>query len=90
MKEQKVLARLFEAESEWEINRLGVLLFKFKNKRISVDKGYYINIHDYENCDILIRFCEIKDIEITEKAIRFILQDAGYRFKDGDIVEVER
>ena len=90
MKEQTVLSKLFLAEPDYSINNFGMLNFKFRNKNISVDKGYFINIHDNEFYEVLIRFCEIKEIEVENDKVIFILQDAGYGFKDGDTVEVLR
>lgn len=84
MKETLVLSKLFEADPNYGISMFGnQLRFIFKDKMVQVEPQYYLNIiNDKE--EYYIRFCEIKEIKITPKTIVFILQDAGYHFKDGD------
>jgi len=84
MKETLVLAKIFEADPEYKITMFGnQLKFDFKEQNIIVDEGYYLKVSTVIK-DYFIRFCEIKEIKITPKTIVFILQYAGYTFKDGD------
>ena len=88
MKIQKVLSVLFSTEVKYSIYR-GNINFVFASCDIDVSEDYVVAIND-NNHETKIEFCEIKDIIVEDDVVRFILQDGGYRFEDGDFFVIKR
>lgn len=88
MKETEVLSRIFATNPSYEVNRFGRLAFYFSSTTINVNQCYFLELYTNDGLEKLIRFCEIKEIKITDSKIIFILQGCGYRWEDGDKIEV--
>lgn len=88
MKIQKVLSNLFSTEAKFLIHRK-TISFVFLDVDVYVSDDCVIVISDM-NIETRIEFCEIKDIEINDDEVRFILQDGGYEHKSGDVFYVRR
>lgn len=84
----KVLSKLFSTEVKYSIYK-GNINFVFGDCDIEVSEDYVIAIND-NNHETKIEFCEIKDIIVEVDVVRFVLQDGGYRFEDGDVFEIRR
>ena len=91
MKIQKVLSKLFSTECKYRSYEGGVIIFVVGECEISAFEDYIAVISDkgYGHCSV-IHYCEIKDIEITDDKVTFVLKDGGYKFEDGDEFEIGR
>jgi len=85
MKENLILSKLFSSGCEFKVNSnygsniwfiVGDNEIEYNGSRVILTNK---NLEPTE-----IEFIEIKDIKITSKTITFLLQDAGYKFKDGN------
>lgn len=85
---QKVLSKLFSTEAKFIIYRKNIN-FVFGDCDIEVSEDYVIAVDD-NNHETKIEFCEIKDIFVEEDIVRFVLQDGGYFFEDGDDFVIRR
>jgi len=85
---QRVLSKFFSTESVFSIHKK-TIGFVFLDFDVYVSDDCVIVISDM-NIETRIEFCEIKDIEITDDMVKFILQDGGYEHKSGDVFYVSR
>ena len=88
MKIQKVLSKLFSVGVKYSIYRKNIN-FVFGDCDVEVSEDYVVAIND-NNHETKIEYCEIKDIIVEDDVVRFILQDGGYRFEDGDVFVIGR
>lgn len=90
MTKHMVLSKLFSLECGYSINSNygDDIHFFIGNKEVVICSNLMLS-NEKGEC-IYIEFCEIKEIKITDKTVTFVLQEAGYSFKDGDTKIIRR
>jgi len=85
MTKNLILSKLFSSGCDFEINSsYGSNIWFFVGENGIEYNGSRIILTNKKLENTEIEFIEIKEIKITSKTITFILQDAGYNFKDGN------
>ena len=85
MTKNLILSKLFSSGCDFEINSsYGSNIWFFVGENCIEYNGSRIILTNKKLENTEIEFIEIKEIKITSKTITFILQDAGYNFKDGN------
>jgi len=84
MTKQMILSKLFSLECAYSltVNYGNDIYFEIGNRIVSIGDKVLIEVHNSEN--IIIEFCEIDNMKITDKTVTFLLKDGGYKFKNGD------
>lgn len=85
MTKNLILSRLFSTGCEFKINsNYGANIWFFIGDSEIDYNGSRLILTNKNLESTKIEFIEIKEIKITNKTVTFIMQDAGYNFKDGN------